>query len=79
MQPDRPALLSQLVHDLNQPLSAIANYAQAASQLIDKGMTDPARLQQLFEKIASQCDRATALSQEIGNVAKTPPTGKDLI
>lgn len=57
--------LSRLLHDLNQPLSAISSYAQAAIQLIDNHLADEARLKELFTKIAAQSTRATALSQEM--------------
>lgn len=67
--------LSRLFHDLNQPLSAIGNYAQAGTQLIDNGMTDVAKLRELFGKIAAQCARATALGQELRKaVAVAPPS-----
>jgi C4-dicarboxylate-specific signal transduction histidine kinase len=58
--------LRRLLHDCNQPLTAIGNYAQAGCQLIDQGLSDPARLRQLFEKIAQQGDRASALTRELG-------------
>jgi C4-dicarboxylate-specific signal transduction histidine kinase len=58
--------VAQLLHDLNQPLSAVNTYAQAGMQLIDNGMDDTARLKELFGKIAAQAARATALGQEIG-------------
>ena len=61
--------VAQLLHDLNQPLSAISTYAQAGVQLIDNGMADTARLKDLFGKIAAQCARANALSQELGKAA----------
>jgi C4-dicarboxylate-specific signal transduction histidine kinase len=56
---------AQLLHDLNQPLSAINTYAQAGLQLIEKDLADPARLKDLFSKIAQQCARATVLSKEL--------------
>ncbi|MEY4642899.1 MAG: hypothetical protein RLZZ227_2893 [Pseudomonadota bacterium] len=75
--PAAPPSLSRLTHDLNQPLSAINNYAQAGIQLIDNGMGDLPRLKQLLEKIAAQCGRATALSQEIGKTgAASPPAAQ---
>lgn len=58
--------LNQLVHDLKQPLTAIGNYAKAGSYLIDAGLSDTARLKELFEKIAVQCERGTCLSRELG-------------
>lgn len=58
--------LRRLLHDFNQPLTAIGNYAQAGRQLIDQGSPDLARLRQLFEKIAQQGSRASALTRELG-------------
>lgn len=60
--------LSRLLHDLNQPLSAINTYTQAGCHLLDQGMADPARLKDLFTKIAAQAARATALSQDMRKV-----------
>jgi phosphoglycerate-specific signal transduction histidine kinase len=76
-QTDTPLSLSRLVHDLNQPLSAISTYAHTGKHLIDNGMTNPAHLKELFEKIALQCTRATVLSRELGKAAKATPPGKD--
>jgi phosphoglycerate-specific signal transduction histidine kinase len=76
-QADVPAPLSRLVHDLNQPLSAISTYAHTGKHLIDNGVTDPAQLKELFEKIALQCTRATALSRELGKALQPMPPGKD--
>ncbi|MDY6982568.1 MAG: histidine kinase dimerization/phospho-acceptor domain-containing protein [Pseudomonadota bacterium] len=59
------AEISTLLHDLNQPLSAITNYAQAGSHLIANGAADTERLKGLFDKIAAQSARAAAISQEL--------------
>jgi C4-dicarboxylate-specific signal transduction histidine kinase len=69
--------LSQLVHDLNQPLSAISTYAHAGKHLIDNGIHDPQRLKELFGKIATQCGRATTLSHQLGKAVKTLPAEKE--
>jgi C4-dicarboxylate-specific signal transduction histidine kinase len=61
--------LRRLLHLLNQPLTAIGNYAEAGRQLIDQGMSDPARLQELFEKIARQSSRAGVIAQDLGSAA----------
>lgn len=58
--------LRRLLHQFNQPLTAIGNYAQAGCHMIDNGQVDPARLKELFEKIARQSGRTIALSQELG-------------
>lgn len=65
--------LNQAFHDLNQPLSAIGNYAQAGAHLIDNGLADPAQLKELFGKIAAQGTRATALAQELRAAVTSAP------
>src|SRR6187549_1264184 len=55
----------RLLHQLNQPITAIGNYAQAGIQLIDQGMSDSARLKELLEKIAAQSARTTACSHDL--------------
>lgn len=54
-----------LLHDLNQPLTAIGNYAQVGRQLLEKGQVDFAQLGMLFEKILAQSARAAHLSQSL--------------
>lgn len=76
-QPSRHLPPSQLLHDLNQPLAAINNYAQAGSHLINNGKADPALLQELFSKIVVQSSRAAVLSQELGKALKNPLPDKD--
>lgn len=66
--PPQRSPCAQLLHDLNQPLSAINNYAHAGSHLIDSGLADPQRMKELFKKISTQCERATELSQQMGKV-----------
>lgn len=67
------ARAAQLLHDLNQPLSAINTYAQAGMQLIERDLADPARMKDLLGKIAQQCARATLLSQDLRrNLAPSP-------
>lgn len=56
---DMGQLASALAHELNQPLTAIANYAQACRLLLSKGPpADPARIFDLSEKIVDQAERA---------------------
>lgn len=52
-------LSSSLAHELNQPLTAVANYAEAARQLLATAPTaPPARVTEFLEKAAGQADRA---------------------
>lgn len=65
----------QLLHDLNQPLTAIGNYAQAGHQLLDAGQMDCKQLGMLFEKILAQSARASSLSRELRDAIQ-PLIGK---
>lgn len=64
---------SQLLHDLNQPLSAITNYAQAGSHLIANGAVDTERLKSLFDKIVQQSSRAASISQDLRKAQDASP------
>ncbi len=67
----------RLIHEFSQPLTAISNYAQAGSHLIDKGLADTARLRELFEKIVSQCTRTFVISRELNEVINRQESGSD--
>ena len=62
--------LGQVIHKLNQPLTAINNYAQAGCQLIENGLSDPERLKELFGKIAAQSLRTIEISQQLQQVVQ---------
>lgn len=51
-------MVSGIAHEVNQPLTAIANYANAARRLVLSGQTDAAELAGIHEKIAAQAERA---------------------
>ncbi len=51
-------MASLLSHELNQPLAAIASYAQGSLNLLDHRETDPALFKQALERIAEQAERA---------------------
>lgn len=52
-------LSSSLAHELNQPLAAIANYVEAARQLLlAASVQPPPRVTEFLEKTAGQADRA---------------------
>ena len=54
-----------ILHRLNQPLTAINTYAEAGLQLIDSGRGDAERLRELFEKIALQSSRTFDISEQM--------------
>ena len=51
-------MASSLAHEINQPLSAIANYAQACLQAMESGRTDADEIREDIAQIASQAERA---------------------
>src|SRR5262245_66086541 len=56
-----------IAHEINQPLSAIATYAQAARRVVERGQPDVATLTEICGKIDEQARRA---GQVIGNLRK---------
>jgi two-component system, LuxR family, sensor histidine kinase DctS len=51
-------MASLLSHELNQPLAAIASYAQGSLNLLDQNESDPSLFKQALERIAEQAERA---------------------
>jgi C4-dicarboxylate-specific signal transduction histidine kinase len=54
-----------IAHEINQPLIAIQNYAQAAKRRIQTGVDDKARLIELFAKIEGQAERAGEITRRV--------------
>ncbi len=51
-------MVSGIAHEVNQPLTAIANYASAARRMVLGGTADAAELAAIHDKIATQAERA---------------------
>ncbi len=58
-------MASNIAHELNQPLAAIANYAEGITRFIDAGRADPAFLRDGARGIAGQAERAAAIIRRI--------------
>ena len=56
-------VVSTLVHEVNQPLTAISNYVNACRRLVTTG--DQERVQSALERIADQANRAREIVQRI--------------
>ncbi len=54
-----------VAHELNQPLTAIANYAQACARLLGRPGTDPAELRQALAEITAQAARAADIIRRL--------------
>jgi two-component system, LuxR family, sensor kinase FixL len=51
-------MVSGIAHEVNQPLTAIANYASACRRLVLSGQTDSTELAATLDKISAQAERA---------------------
>lgn len=63
-------LSSMLAHELNQPLSAIGNFARGMERRIEAGRLEPDPLLAASQEIAEQAERARAIMQRIRAFSK---------
>jgi PAS domain S-box-containing protein len=67
-------LVSELAHEINQPLYAISNFAEACLNRLRGGSVDHAELFSWIEKIATQANRAGEILRRVGQfLRKSPP------
>src|ERR1700758_731646 len=59
-----------VAHELNQPLTAIANYAHACERLLARPGTDPNELREALRQIAAQTTRAADIIRRLRAVAQ---------
>lgn len=57
--------VAAIAHELNQPLSAVAAYAEAALRLLHAGKPQPERLRHALESSAQQAQRAGSVVREL--------------
>ncbi len=67
-------LSSGLAHELNQPLSAIANYASACVRRIERGVDRTDELRAQLKQITDQAHRAADIVQRLRAFARKRPT-----
>lgn len=63
-------LASNMAHELNQPLGAIANYARGCTRRLETGTGDPAQLVEITRAIAEQAERAGQIISHIRNFVR---------
>mgnify|MGYP002629313760 CR=1 FL=1 len=63
-------MASGFAHELNQPLSAIANFARGCIRRINKGSTDTGELLSALEQVAAQSTRAGEIIKRIRTFVK---------
>ena len=64
--PDSPSLLAALVHELNQPLTAILSNAQAAQRFLTSDPVDLQELREILNDIVTDDRRAAVIARSIG-------------
>jgi two-component system sensor kinase FixL len=64
--PDSPSLLATLVHELNQPLTAILSNAQAAQRFLASDPLDLQELREILRDIVADDKRAAGIVRSIG-------------
>jgi two-component system sensor kinase FixL len=60
-----------VAHELNQPLTAIATYAQACERLLARPVTDPADLRDALRQITAQTVRAAEIIRRLRALARS--------
>ena len=68
-----------LAHEINQPLTAIATYAQAALRFLDAGTTDPADLHDALTQITQQSLRAGEVIRRLRTFVKNRETRAETV
>ncbi len=58
-------MATAIAHEINQPLIAIQNYAQAAKRRLQSDVDDKPKLVELFEKIEDQAERAGTITERV--------------
>jgi len=63
-------------HEVNQPLTAIANYASVSRRMLRKDPLDRDKLAETLEKLQAQAVRASEVVQRLRNFVQKPKSGK---
>jgi signal transduction histidine kinase len=67
--------LTALLHELNQPLTAILSNAQAAQRFLSNTMLDRAELNDILEDIVADDKRAVGIIKRLGEALKEARDG----
>ncbi|MEQ1438556.1 PAS domain S-box protein [Fontimonas sp. SYSU GA230001] len=72
-------MVSGIAHEVNQPLTAIANYASACRRLMLGGQGQPGELLGVLDKIAAQAERAGQVIRGLRALAKRGESQRQLL
>src|SRR6266536_4622849 len=80
---NRVALMGEMTasfaHELNQPLTAIANNASAARRFLERGNIDPALLRQLLQDMVADSQRAGEVIRGIRSLVRKEASAHSLL
>ena len=68
-----------VAHEVNQPLTAIANYARVSKRMMSVENPNLTVLQETLDKIEAQSHRASEIIRRIRRFVKKPATGKEVL
>jgi two-component system, LuxR family, sensor kinase FixL len=71
--PDPPSVIAALVHELNQPLTAILSNAQAAQRFLASNPVDLEELREILSDIVTDDKRAAGIVRSIGAMLQEGP------
>jgi two-component system, LuxR family, sensor kinase FixL len=72
-------MTASFAHELNQPLTAIANNASAARRFLERGNLDPELLQQLLQDMVADSQRAGEVIRGIRSLVRKEPSVHTLL
>ncbi|AIL32545.1 PAS domain-containing sensor histidine kinase [Basilea psittacipulmonis] len=72
-------MASSLAHELNQPMTAITNYHQAAITLLDQDTLNKETLKEILSKTSQQAQRAGRIISRIREFVKRSEPHKELV
>lgn len=65
-----------IAHEVNQPLTAVVNYAQVGKRMLEREDVDRARLADLLDKVNTQAVRASEVIKRLRSYVKKPDVGR---
>lgn len=68
-----------IAHEVNQPLTAVVNYARVGKRLLQQPELDRERLDDLFNKLDIQAVRASDVIQRLRSYVQKPLGGRSLV
>lgn len=68
-----------IAHEVNQPLTAVVNYARVGKRMLDREPIDGAALRELFDKLDRQAVRAADVIQRLRSYIRKPDAGRQRV